>query len=181
MIASPIAFPNMRYTGPVHIPLGQQQALVQKINDTYQAAATTSGGGAIDLVFGNSPAVLNDWSTLAATWHEYRVLAIALKYVPIKQVASWAYGPAHVTVDRKSSAALGGITAAIQHESLQLHTMYSPWEVSAKAESVEDLSFASTSSPVASFYIKVYSSDNATIQTIGRFYLTFLLELRGKK
>ncbi len=179
--ADPVAFEGMRYKGPIHIPMAEQQVLTQKINGTYQVAATTSGGGAIDLVFGNSPAVLNDWATLAGSWHEYRVLGMELKYVPIKLVASWSYGPAHVTVDRKSSAALGAITAALQHESCKVETMYSKWQRAAKSESIEDLAFVATSSPASSYYIKVYSSDNATIQTIGRFYVTYLLELRGKK
>ncbi len=177
----PVAFNQMRYKGPVILPTSSEQVLTQKINETYMVAATTSGGGAIDLVFGDSPAVLSDWASLASMWHEYRVLGIKLTYVPIKQVASWAYGVAHVTVDRKSSAALGGITAATQHESCRVETMYSKWFREVKSESVEELDFYSTSSPTAMKYIKVYSSDNATIQTVGRFYLTFLLELRGKK
>lgn len=177
--ASPVAFTQFAYKGPVKLP-NHGQGLTQKINETLQVAATTSGGGAIDLVFGNSPASLADWSSLSGLWHEYRVLAMELHYVPIKQVASWAYGPAHVVVDRKNSTALGSINAALQHESCEISSMYQEWKRVVKAESVEEDGFVSTSSPTATQYIKVYSSDNATIQTIGRFYLTFLLELRNK-
>ncbi len=179
--ADPVAFSRIfKYTGPVKLPNHDEAVLTQKVNSSLTVAATTSGAGVIDLVFGNSPASLPDWTSLAAIWHEYRVLAMELHYVPIKQVASWAYGIAHVVVDRKNSAALGGITAAIQHESCELSTMYSPWKRVIKAQSVEEDGFVSTASPSATQYIKVYSSDNATIQTIGRFYLTYLLELRGK-
>ncbi len=177
----PVDFARIaRYRGPVKLPNHDEAVMTEKVNDSLQVAATTSGGGVIDLVFGNSPASLTDWTTLASVWHEYRVLAMELHYVPIKQVASWAYGPAHVVVDRKSSAALGGITAALQHESCEINSMYSPWKRVVKAQSVEEIQFTSTASPSANMYIKVYSSDNATIQTIGRFYLTYLIELRGK-
>ncbi len=168
------------YRGPIHVPGRDNQTQVYKVNQVYTAAATTSAGGVIDVVFGNSPAVLSNWSTLAAEWNEYRVLGIELEYIPIKNVASWAYGTANTVVDHDVSAALGSINAACQHESFQCSSMYSRWRRVARADGVEEMDFVPTTSPSATYYIKCYSDGNATIQTIGRFYLTYLLEMRGK-
>ncbi len=175
----PVGFTPV-YRGRIHLPQGFNQDIPIKMNQALQVAATTSGAGVIDLVFGNSPASLSDWTALSGMYNEYRCLGLELRYVPIKQVASWAYGIAHTVVDHDVSSALGGINAALQHESCKMYTMYSEWNRDAKASGVEEFDWIPVTAPVSNFYIKVYSSDNATIQTIGRFYLTYLLEFRGK-
>lgn len=168
------------YKGPVKIRGRENQTLVYKTNQVYSTAATTSAGGVIDLVYGNSPAVLPNWAALAAEWNEYRVLGIELVYEPIKNVSAWAYGVANTVVDHDVVTALGGINAACQHESFMEFSMFRRWSRSAKASGVEEMDFLPTASPGATYYIKVYSDANAAIQTLGRFYLYFLLELRGK-
>lgn len=168
------------YRGPVQLPSSYDSARIIKVNGTYYAAATTSAGGVIDVVFGSSPAVLNEWSSWQGLYHEYRVLAMELKFVPVKNVANWAYGVASTVVDRQSSASLGGYVAATNHESHQDQQMYNAWKRTARMMGNPDDAWIDISAPVAKYYIKCYSSGNAAIQTIGAFFLKFLLEFRTK-
>lgn len=176
--SSVVAVPT--YRGPVKIPGRDNQTLVYKTNQVYSTASNTSAGGVYDLVFGNSPAVLSNWTALSAEWNEYRVLGLELVYEPIKNVSAWAYGTANTVVDHDVSSALGGVNAATQHESFMEFSMFRRWSRKARACGVEEMDFIVTTSPSATFYIKVYSDGNATIQTIGRFYLYYLIEFRGK-
>ncbi len=166
------------YRGPVTIPSSMNAGHIVKVNETYATAATTSGAGVIDLVFGNSPAVFNQWSTWASLYHEYRVLAIELEYLPIKNVSSWAYGIGISVADRQTSATLGSITAAINHESAQKHQMFQNFKRTVRMLGTPDANWVPTASPAATNYIKVYSFNNATIQTIGYFFLKFLIEFK---
>ncbi len=168
------------YRGPIHLPSNMSSTKPVKINSTYYVAATTSGGGVIDVVFGNSPAVLNEWTTWQTLYHEYRVLGMELHYVPIKNVANWAYGIGLSVVDRESSSALGSITAATNHESCEIHQMYNTFKRKVLMSGTDEATWKDISTPVAQNFIKVYSSGNATIQTIGGFFLEFLLEFRVK-
>ncbi len=179
--ANPISRDQSQYTGPIVVPNAQNEILVQRFNECYVVACTTNGSGVIDLAFGNTPTLLNDWSGLQAVWNEYRILGIELEYMPVKNIANWAYGVAHTVVDHKASAALGGIAAASEHESYEMKSLFQSWKRTAKSSSFEEMSFIDTSSPAASYYIKVYSSGNTTSQTIGYFALRYLLEFRGKK
>ncbi len=168
------------YKGPVHLPRSGDSARPVKVNGYYYAAATTSGGGVIDVVFGSSPAVLNEWTTWQSLYHEYRVLAIELKYIPVKNVANWSYGIASTVVDRQTSSALGSITAATNHESHIAFQMYEKWTRTARMMGNPDDKWMDISSPASTFFIKCYSTGNATIQTIGGFFLTYLIEFRTK-
>ncbi len=168
------------YNGPIHLPSASESTRPVKVNSTYYAAATTSAGGVIDVVFGNSPAVLAEWSSWQSLYHQYRVLGVKLEYVPVKNVANWAYGFGQTVVDRSNSAALGGITAATNHESVKIHQMYNTWTREAKMSGVQDGGWIDIQSPVATFYVKCYSAGNSTIQTIGGFFLEYLIEFRVK-
>jgi hypothetical protein len=168
------------YNGPIHLPGTLSSVKPIKINSTYYTACTTSAGGVVDVVFGNSPAVLNEWSTWQGLYHEYRVLGMELKYIPIKNVANWAYGFGTSVLDRENSSALGSTTAATNHESMIVHQMYNSWSRTAKMSGTDESVWLDVASPAAKFYIKLYSSGNSTIQTIGGFFLEFLLEFRVK-
>ncbi len=169
------------YKGPVKISGSELATNTVKFNATFNVAATTNVSGVIDTVLGNSPASLTDWASLAATFHEYRVLAMELEYVPVKNVATWAYGVHHLVVDHESNAALGSIAAACEHDSLSVHSGYSGYKKIARAAGTEEIGFVPTSSPVSYYYLKCYTSGNTPSITLGQFYLTYRLEFRGKK
>ncbi len=168
------------YNGPIMLRGADNAIKTTKVNGTYVVNATTSGAGVIDLVFGNSPAVLNEWTTWQSLYHEYRVLGIELEYVPIKNVTSWAYGVGMTVVDRETSAALGSQTAAANHEGVRKHQMFNSFKRKATMNGVDEADWLDISSPVSKFFIKIYSSNNATIQTIGQFFITYLVEFRVK-
>ncbi len=169
------------YKGPIQLRSVSQQTYVEKMNVTLQTNATTNVSGVMDLVFGNSPASLSQWTTLAGLYNEYRVLGMKLEFTPIKQVSTWAYGISYTVIDHDVSAALGGAAAAAQHESYMQLGNYSRWSREARSNGIEEFDFISTASPAAQYYIKVYSSANTPSITIGVFALTYLIEFRGKK
>lgn len=168
------------YKGPVRLPRSGDSARPVKVNGFYNAACTTSAGGVVDVVFGSSPAVLNEWTSWQGLYHEYRVLAIELTYIPVKNISNWAYGVGSTVVDRQTSAALGSVTAATNHESHVAFQMFNKWTRTARMMGNPDDKWTDISSPISTFYIKCYSSGNSTIQTIGQFFLTYLVEFRTK-
>ncbi len=179
MRQDPLTVAIPKYLGPIHLPSNKNQTGMVRFNSSFVVNATTSGGGTIDLVFGNTPTAIGNWTTFQGIFNEYRILGFEVEYVPYKNVATWSYGSAISVVDHDASASLGSQTVALNHESALKHTMYQNWRRSARAEGVEEFDWIPTASPTAQYYVKVYSTGNSTIQTIGQFFVTIMIELRG--
>lgn len=167
------------YRGPVILPKADQEVHQISMNQTLIQAFTTSIGGVVDASFGNDPSSLPNWATFAGRWNEYRCLAMQLSYVPIKQVATNAYGIAFTTTDHDVAGALGSATAAANHESFKPFTCYEKWIREVKANGVDEFDWFKTSSPLAKMYIKVYSQNNQASTTLGTLFVTYMLEFRG--
>ncbi len=150
--------------------LGQDQAL------------TTDSAGLVQSVFSNSPTSAQNWSSYAAVFDEYRVLAQIVKFEPL-----WATGgsstifwaPIARVVDRSDSTPLTSYALAERYDSHKKAPGQRKWKTSWNMNSIEEASFTSTTTSTANAWIKIYSSGNTISTTVGRMDIQYVVQFRG--
>jgi len=168
------------YRGPITIPGTSSGALPIKENATYFFSVTTDAGGAINLVLGSSPAVLNEWTAWTGLYHEYRVLALELTIVPVVNNAALSYGPAISVVDRATATSLGSYAAGANHDSAKYHSLYKKFSRQARMMGSTESAWIDVTSPISQMFIKVYAGLSTPLASIAVGFLKYLIEFRTK-
>lgn len=167
------------YSGPIMVRGGPQQDNVIELNFANTGIITASVGGAVDLVYGGGGTTsAPDWSSAALVWHEYRVLAMELEFMPVSISSTTAY-PLIGTVDRGSSATLGGYNAAVSHESAKLLPSNRGWRMKANMNGPDESVWTATTTTFSCFWIKVYGDTFVGSQTLGRYIVRYRVQFRS--
>lgn len=146
------------------------------------SAVTTDGSGLLATVFANTISAAQNWSSYAAVFDEYRILAFSVEFEPLWQAGGstatyWA--PIASVVDRSDATALTGMGLASRYESCKKVPGQRKWRQTVTMQSVEDGSFVSTTTTASNAWIKVYSSGNSLSLTIGRANIVWIAQFRG--
>jgi len=171
------------YRGPLK-PLGSSEQ--QHLTTTYLATVgnfTSSAGGVLNNVFNSNPSACTNWSDLATSFHEFRVLGMRLEYFPINRYSKTTTNcePMVGITDRTSDVtALTSYGQAIGHESATKESLEDPWIREVRMNSSEEAQFQETVAPAVVFSMKFYA-DTLTINTpYGKYFLYYLVQFRGR-
>jgi len=163
----------------VHL-MGLQQDTYTIFMD-YDAVVTTDSSGNISPTYGNNPSSTSNWASIAATFDEYRVLAMQVSYKPFEfNGGNVVQAPVTTVFDYDTSAALTGYTLAAQYSSCKEVAGRAGFSRTIYMSGVENGAFNSTGSPVNTFWVKVWSSGNTINTPMYRSFLRFIVQFRGK-
>jgi len=145
--------------------------------------ATSDGSGNLVATYGNLPSLGSNWSSAAAFFDEYRVLATTLEFRPnwfASGATTVVLAPVTTVIDYDSSAALTGYTLAAQYSSVKEFRGMVPWKRTALMSGSADSGFISTASPGSTFWIKIWSAGNPVSTALGRYVFVMYVQFRGK-
>lgn len=142
---------------------------------------STSSAGEINTVFSNDPAIASNWSSLAAVFDEYRVLAQRLYFRPISFNGNLVSTAAIASViDYDTASALTGYMLANQYSSVREAAGGKPFTRTAYMSGVENAGFISTMSSSSTFWLKLWSANNSVSTKIGNMRTEWIVQFRGK-
>jgi len=179
------------YHGRVFYPNEGQMADSITIVSKYASDLASTGAGVIANVFSNDPQNINDWSSLAAAYTDYRVLATAFEFYPsnkYSKTTTTTKAFCHV-VNRQSSAALSSFNEAAAYESFKLLSLDD--EVSfdnnekvvpiVRMNGINEAEWKSTSAPATEWWHKLYTDNVSISTTFGIVIITYRLQFRGRR
>lgn len=173
---------TIAYRGPPRLPRVSQQAHVNTIELTYNVVAASTIAGGFNLVYGNSPSVCSDWTSVASLFDEYRTLSFRIKFVPISLYSQVGIvkAPLMGVIDRDSFGNLASYDAAQRLESCRLLSWEKQWTITAKMNDIQEATFLNTAAPADNFWIKFFSGGNSVSTQMGYFFFTFLVQFKGR-
>lgn len=174
---------SIGYDGPVITGREKEQVDTYIVLLKYVVNPLSStAGGQINYVYSSSPSAAGDWSNLAAVWEEYRVLAMRLRFRPSNRYskATTNCRPGYVVVDRGSSAGLGSMQAAANHESAKEVDLEDPFSIDAKMSNADEAVFIATSSPTPYIWFKMWFEGLTVSTEYGVLELDWRVQFRGR-
>ncbi len=172
----------IQYSGPIRsIAEKEQDDLIEVCMANYQAL-TSSAGGVLDTVFGNTPAGFPDWGNYAAVYHEYRILGFEIRFKAQNKYSktTTTCSPGVLVKDRSSSGALASLSAGLAHASCQLIDLEDTWSGVLRMDSVEDATFKATASVTSDNWMKIYFSGLSVSTLYGTVFIWARIQFRGK-
>ncbi len=171
-----------RYLGPSRLPQDAVQNRTDVILLRSLLVVSSSAGGVIDQVVDNNPSGYQDWTSVAALWDDYRVLSLLIEYFPYNRYSKTTTNckPWYSVFDRDSTGALSSLNAAVQYESCKQVSVEDPWSREIKMSDVTDAGFITTASPSATFCMKGYQNGYSASTSYGEFFVSMLVQVRGR-
>jgi hypothetical protein len=173
----------MSYRGPLRTPASKTQMDLHTmschfINSTW----SSDGSGVMSATYSDDPSISTDWSSLAASFEEYRTLAHEIQYVPNNkyQRGSTTTRPICLVDDRANNAAMTSYANAAEHASITLASLDEPFRKKINMDGSDEAVFQKTSAPVSTRWIKIYASGLSASTMYGVFMITYLVQFRGK-
>jgi len=147
---------------------------------SYEILMTTDSAGKFIVTLSNLPSGFANWSNYVNVFDEYRVLGAHLMIKPSKfngQLVTQT--PVVTLIDYDSSANITSYGQAGQYAS----SMETPggmkvdrWFVMSGSENAQ---FVTTSAPVATWYLKFFSTGSTVSMDLGRVRVDFFIQFRG--
>lgn len=135
-------------------------------------------------VFADIPNASPDWSNMIATYGEYRVLSMQLRYCPNVLGATqgtFLYAPFYVVWDATSTVTpLASYAAAENYATLRPHSFNQPWTISHRMKGLEESTFAQVTSGTIDYSFKVYATGLTPSTSYGRMIITWRAQFRGR-
>jgi len=175
----------IKYTGPSRLPENVHPE-IKTVELHAGGVLTSTAGGVIDTnVSSNTVRTLgDDFSSWAALYREYRVLAIRLEYHPDvigASIAAILYKPVYSVVDRLDAAAIAAYANVESNTSLRIFTLNTAWFREAKMEDTSEADFISVGADPTSFFVCKYFATGLTATTqYGRFLYRYILQFRTR-
>ncbi len=168
------------YTGPVMLPLSNEEAQIINVNFGYSSQITASGG-VLNTVFPTSLVTsASGWSSMAAEWHEYRVVAMEVHLIPeIIYTGTQLFSPVYSVCDRATGAALTSYPGAADHESVEAHSSRYDLKRVIKMNGPEESVWTPTTTTFAWGWIKIYGNGFSSSQDVYQGLYKFLVQFRG--
>ncbi len=173
------------YGGPVRLPTGGGlDKRTTRANVSVATTMSTSAGGTAAGTFSSDPGSTTDWSSLSAIYQEYRVLGFEVEYVPYETVpVSGSRTPGAGAMDyvhyagATTPASLDGLLQNANHTSFHTHR---PAKVTWRMRGVEEATWQKMSVAQDHGSIRWYIDGLTASASYGRFFVTYLVELRGR-
>lgn len=143
----------------------------------------SSASGVLATVYANDPSVTSAWSSIAAVFDEFRVLAFRVIYRPHRYdggTLGTVRAAVAVVTDYDTPTALTGYLLANQFSSCKEYNGGTNFEYAAFMSGSENSGFISTGSPSPSFWVKLYSAGNSTSTSLGHAMAEYVVQFRGK-
>lgn len=173
-----------RYFGPIGPTDGLECYAIQVASVTD---VVSSGAGIINTVFTTDPSATPDWSSYAAIFDEYRVLALMVEYQPINRYAPVASPggitqqvPWFIVIDlddvapittRPQVTAYGG--------SVEIHNTTDPWKRSVRMSGGPDDNWVTTATPTSTYAVKTFAQSASASVTYGTCLVRALVQFRS--
>lgn len=172
---------QLSYNGPVRLPKSKNAVTSTIVNHSQYFVVSSSVGGVMNNIFLADPSATAGWSSLAAEWAEFRVLAFQVEFTPTQKYTT---GQCHLfvtSVDHGNvSSTIGSYSSAVDRESSVSHNTQESFIVKAKATGTEELEYLPTGSPAARYCIKTYGEGSISTQYF-QTVVRYLIELRGQQ
>lgn len=176
-----------KYTGPIVLPTrdGLDDTITRMNLTRVSTFSTDSLSKAIYKVDGN-PTAVTDWASIAAVHQEYRVVAFQVEYKPF-WTTPFAGNPdapgigAACNVHVVNATPLASLDVAVQNTThIKVHT-HRPWKMAWRMHSIEEAVWNSTAVGVEHGSILAYVAAGTASFDYGELFITYLVELRGRK
>ncbi len=144
----------------------------------YDQSCTADGSGNLATVFSDSPAGAQNWTSYAATFEQYRVLAFRVEFDPFWTVNT-TFAPIASVIDRSDATALTSYGLAERYGSHHKAQGKERFSQLVTMSSIDTSDFIPTSTITASAWIKMFSSGNTASASLGRYNVELLVQFRG--
>jgi hypothetical protein len=171
------------YRGPIVPRAMKDETFMILVRVTYSSTATSSPSGVLNVSVTNNPSGGLDWSSLVATWAEFRVLAQRLIWVPVLHNYSLSTTTAVPSpmvmystrdpsnIPNTESLAFGYEDATVGHTDTKMTK-------SLRMSGTPDSSWVETATPAASWAIGLVA-EGLTLSTIyGSVFNEWLVQFR---
>lgn len=174
------------YTGPIHLRSGGLDSRITRANMCFSSNASSSAGGKFDGAWITSQATsCTDWSSFAAVYQEYRVVAMEVKWLnrynnTYNATAAPGFGAMAVyhipTIPTATS-----IDEVVQNSNHKLWNTGRPLTMQWRARGTEEMAWMTTATSSSHGGIQVYAEGASASTLYGCWILTFTVEFRGRK
>lgn len=171
------------YRGPIDVPGTNEQIDHIAVNIHYVVGVSSSAAGVINAIYRSDPSAGADWASFTSAYHEYRVLAMRVRYEPSNRYSKTTTicQPLVTVVDHNNGSALGSYAAAYGHQSAKLVTLEDPWVRNWRMHDVQEADFIETTvAPTQVSGVKLYADSLSVSTTYGMVFITWLVQFRGR-
>lgn len=172
------------YRGPIDLGQSKTTGEVELLNLTDVVTSLSSTGlGVIALERTFNPNVTTEWTSFAARFREYRVLAVQVKYMPFNIVNTTVFTPGPCVIATNKGPAFGTPTSNAQVWALakpKLFHLAKPMKYIIRADDYTDLDVGATASPSSEFSIVLYADGLSTSVLYGRFFCTWVVQFSSR-
>lgn len=172
----------MAYKGPIRLKSTQNATSeTYVINLSYTVDLSSSAAGVINAVYGSDPSGSAEYASVAALWHEYRVMGMSVSYLPINRY-NYSNTATNVVAlfDTATSSALTGYDEAWAHSSAVPHMLTDPFSLKFRSSGDPMMSWTPTTSPGSSFWFKAYGNGCSLTSTYGKLYFQLLVQFKNR-
>lgn len=171
----------MMYTGPISHNTPLQSDAVRVVMTNTQTV-TTDGTGAVSFIFDTSSVSgYTDWSNMAGSYKEVRVLGLRAEWEPFYTVNSTtllggvgAAAPTHEV----GAAAVTNLTTLYGQYGSKKWNVSKPVTVEWRASDTGEMNFVNSASPTSGGGIQFAITGLTPSTTYGRIFLTAIVEFR---
>jgi hypothetical protein len=167
-------------------PLRSVEEAPTVIDVLFDQAISSSAGGVIAFNVADFPLSSPDWANLVATFSQYRVLAMSIKFIPNvtgAAVGVLAYAPLYGVWDAQGSTTAVVLTSYAQatgYSSLKAFSLNEPFRISHKMSSVQEGTFAETGSSAIDYTFKFFATGLTASTNYGRYIAVWHCQFRGR-
>lgn len=170
----------LAYSGPLTMP--QEQLSV--VDLCFDAPVTSTAGGVIADAIQDNPNASPDWVNVAATFAEFRILAMLVRFIPNVTGATQGtllYAPFYVVLDLSSNFTfLASYSAASNYPIARVKSLNEPWDMSHRMRGVEEATFASIGVMNGEYSFKTFASGLTPSTVYGRIFVRWKCQFRGR-
>lgn len=186
--ANPISNPpgpsTIVYRGPSRLP--EQVTPEIKTVELHSGASFTSTAGGVVDVNGFSSQVRtlgDDFSSWAALYREYRVLAVRYEFHPNvigATIGAILYTPIYTVVDRLDTSSVAAYANVESNTSLSIYTLNQKWMREAKMFDISEADFVAVTADGPAYGIKCFVTGLTASTNYGRSLIRWVVQFRTR-
>jgi len=170
----------LSYSGPTL--MNQEQLSV--VDLCYDTPATSSAAGVIADDLADYPLASPDWAGVSATFAEYRVLAMEVRFIPNvtgATIGTLLYAPIYLVLDLTSNVTpLTSYAQATNYALSTVRSLNQLLRMQHKMKGVEESQFVPTTSGVVDYSFKTFAGGLTPSTTYGRYFVHWKCQFRGR-
>lgn len=172
------------YKGPIDVGQSKSSDLLLVTNLTSTTTMSSSAVGVLATELTFNPNTTTEWSSYAARFREYRVLAVEVSFMPsqVVNLSGAVCGPCAIATNK--GGVLGTPTGVAQVWALanaKPKLMFKPWNYIIRPDDYTDLDVGSTSTPSSEFSMLVYGDGFTNSLLVGRLFLRWVVQFSSRQ